>query len=91
MPEVTMSMEEYLALVQGVEMMSRRDQAVEQARAERAVEQSKKRRNTKYQRTYKKAFRNVQSKYQKKDGTWKKNGFRSAVREAHRIAKRAVK
>jgi len=49
------------------------------------------RRTTKYQRTYKTNFRKVQGKYKKKDGTWKKNGFQAAVREAHRLTKRTVK
>lgn len=91
MPEVTMSMEEYLALVQGVETMSSPTRIAEEERRIQTLERMPKRRSTKYQRAYKKAFRNVQAKYKKKDGTWKKNGFRTAVREAHRIAKRAVK
>ena len=48
----------------------------------------KKSRNTKYRRAYKAAFRSVKSRFMKKDGTWKKGGFRRAVSEAHRIAKK---
>ena len=41
---------------------------------------------TAYQRRYRTAFNKIKSKHKKKNGDWKKNGFRSAVREAHRIA-----
>jgi hypothetical protein len=40
-----------------------------------------------YNRRYAKAFKSVQSTYKKKDGSWKKNGFKNAQREAHRLAK----
>ena len=40
-----------------------------------------------YQKRYKKAFNAISSKYKKKDGTWKKDGFKKAVKEAHRMAK----
>ena len=43
-------------------------------------------RNTKYRRAYKAAFRKCKPKYVKKNGTWKKNGFRRCVQEAHKIA-----
>jgi hypothetical protein len=43
--------------------------------------------STAYQRKYRKAFAKVAPKYKKKDGTWKKNGFPSAVKAAHRMCK----
>ena len=43
---------------------------------------------TAYQRAYKKAFKRVAPKYKKKDGTWKKDGFKKAVKEAHRMARK---
>lgn len=45
-------------------------------------------RNTKYRRAYKAAFRRIKSRFMKKNGTWKKGGFRRAVSEAHKIAKK---
>ena len=54
------------------------------------VNQPKKRR-TAYQRRYKAAFKKVQKRYKLKSGKWKKGGFRSAVREAHKMAKRGGK
>ena len=54
-------------------------------------EPSKPKRKTAYQRRYKAAFKKVSSRYKLKSGRWKKGGFRSAVREAHKIAKRGGK
>lgn len=51
----------------------------------------KKKRSTAYQRRYKAAFKKIQKRYKLKSGKWKKNGFRSAVREAHRMARRGGK
>ena len=48
----------------------------------------KKSRMTKYRRAYNKAFRQCKSKHMKKDGTWKKGGFRRCVAEAHRMARK---
>ena len=42
-------------------------------------------------RAYSKAFKEVQSKYKLKSGKWKKDGFRRAVKEAHKLAKRRMK
>jgi Mlc titration factor MtfA (ptsG expression regulator) len=50
-----------------------------------------KKRRTAYQRRYKAAFKKVQKRYKLKSGKWKKGGFRSAVREAHRMAKKSKK
>ena len=52
---------------------------------------NKPKRRTAYQRRYKAAFKKVSSRYKLKSGRWKKNGFKLAVREAHRIAKRGGK
>lgn len=54
-------------------------------------EQPKKKRKTAYQRKYKAAFKKVSSRYKLKSGKWKKGGFRSAVREAHKLARRGGK
>ena len=48
----------------------------------------KKKRKTKKQRNYSKAFKKVQSKYKLKSGKWKKDGFKRAVKEAHKLAKK---
>lgn len=54
-------------------------------------EKPKKKRSTAYQRKYKAAFKKIQKRYKLKSGKWKKGGFRSAVREAHKMAKRGGK
>jgi len=47
----------------------------------------KRKKTTAYQRKYRKAFASVKSKHMKKDGTWKKGGFKAAVKAAHRMCK----
>lgn len=62
---------------------------VEEAMEEVALEQiakPKKKKTTAYQRKYKAAFKKVKSKHKKKNGQWKKGGFKAAVKEAHKIA-----
>jgi len=51
-----------------------------------AAKAPKKRRSTAYARKYKAAFKRVAPKYKLKSGKWKANGFRRAVKEAHKIA-----
>ena len=46
----------------------------------------KKKRSSAYSRKYKSAFKKISKKYKLKNGKWKKNGFRLAVKHAHRIA-----
>jgi hypothetical protein len=50
-----------------------------------------KRKVSKYNRAYAKAFKTVAPRYKKKDGGWMKDGFKRAQREAHRMAKGARK
>ena len=47
----------------------------------------KKKKSTAYQRKYKKAFAKVKPKYMNKNGKWKKDGFKAAVKAAHRMCK----
>lgn len=56
-----------------------------------ADENKPKRRATAYQRRYKAAFKKISKRYKLKSGKWKKNGFRLAVKEAHRLAKKGGK
>ena len=51
-----------------------------------AVAPIAKRKPTKYNRSYAKAFKSVAHKYKLKNGSWAKNGFSRAQKEAHRIA-----
>ena len=47
-----------------------------------------KRKASAYSRKYKTAFKKVNSTYKNKNGTWKKGGFKAAVRAAHKEAKK---
>ena len=87
MATVTMTLEEYEALIALIRKdplqnsgISERDQA--------QLEPKVKKRSTAYGRRYKKAFKKVKSRYMTKSGKWKKGGFRSAVRAAHKEAKK---
>ena len=48
----------------------------------------KRARSTAYSRKYKAAFRKIAPKYKLKSGKWKVNGFKTAVRAAHKMAGR---
>jgi len=48
----------------------------------------KKRRSSAYSRKYKAAFKKVKSDYMTSKGTWKKGGFRKAVKAAHKAVKK---
>jgi len=65
------------------------DVAVGEAQADlivETVEPPKKKKKSKYQRAYKKAFKQIAPKYKLKNGKWKKGGFKQAVKQAHKIA-----
>ena len=46
-----------------------------------------KRKATAASKRYGKAFKKIAKDYKKKNGSWKVNGFRNAVRAAHKLAK----
>ena len=82
MAEVRMTMEEYLQLINGLtsDMGSSSNLEIEEPKP--------KRRTTAYQRKYKAAFKKIAPRYKLKSGKWMKNGFKKAVREAHRMARK---
>lgn len=41
-----------------------------------------------YNRKYKAAFKRIAPKYKLKSGRWKKNGFKAAVKAAHKAVKK---
>ena len=82
MAEVRMTMDEYLALLNGL------SSDLPAAAAADATETKPKRKMTAYQRRYKANFRKIAPDYQKQDGSWKKGGFKRAVKEAHRMSKK---
>ena len=52
-----------------------------------SVAPTPRKKTTAYQRKYKKAFASVKGKYKLKNGKWKKDGFKNAVKAAHRMCK----
>ena len=80
MAEVTLTLEEYEAL---------RELAMGVAAPvlEELVVAPVKRKASAYSKRFGKAFKKVSKQYKKKNGQWMKNGFRSAVRAAHKLAK----
>jgi hypothetical protein len=82
MVEVTMSMEEYLSLLGGLTM----DSTTSEPSVENQV--PKKKRSSAYSRRYKANFRKVAPDFKMKSGKWKKNGFKSAVKLAHKMSKK---
>jgi len=85
MVQVTMSMDEYLALIGGLTL-----DVTPPTILEETMEPTKKKRSTKYQREYKKNFKKISKDYQKKDGSWKKNGFRMTVKKSHESTRKGM-
>jgi hypothetical protein len=52
------------------------------------AERKVKRKASAYAKKYGKAFKKIQKKYKTKAGKWKKDGFKRAQKEAHKLAKR---
>jgi len=92
MAEVTMTMEEYLQLLNGLSSDSgfaaMRTETAEEAIARETRMFPKKKRSTAYQRRYKANFKKVAPRFKLKSGKWKKNGFKSAVKLAHKMSKK---
>ena len=84
MAEVTLTLEEYEALRE----MAMGSQRIESSAA---TEAPKKRKASAASKRYGRAFKKVAPKYKLKSGKWKVNGFRSAVRAAHKLAKTSKK
>ena len=86
MARVELSEEEYLTLLR----QAGRIDSTSVRRAKATVKSSKKpkRKASGYAKKYGKAFKKVAPKYKKKNGGWKVNGFKSAQKAAHRMAKK---
>lgn len=81
MAEVRMTMEEYLQLLNG--LSGSMDMP-----SDAPAEMPKKKRSSAYQKRYKANFRKIAPKFKLKSGKWKKNGFRAAVKMAHKMSKK---
>lgn len=86
MASVTMSIEEYQALLEAAAHSLPQDGRPSAAPIKENA--PVKRKPSAYNRRYAKAFKKVAPRFKKKSGGWMKNGFKRAQREAHRIAGR---
>ncbi len=84
MAEVRMTMEEYLQLINGLSS----DMGSSSPVPASMPEPKPKRRATAYQRRYKSNFKKIESDFKLKNGNWKKNGFKNAVKLAHKMSKK---
>jgi len=80
MAEVTLTLEEYEALRE----MAMGSTSITEPTPEPV---QKKRKVSAYSKRFGKAFKKVSKTYKLKNGKWKVNGFRSAVRAGHKLAK----
>jgi len=82
MVDVRMTMDEYLTLLGGISM----DSAPEMSADNQVM--PKKKRSSAYSRRYKANFRKVAPDFKMKSGKWMKNGFKRAVKLAHKMSKK---
>ena len=83
MAEVTLTLEEYEALremAMGGAQMPQQNESVNQ-------NAPKKRKASAASKRYGRAFKKIAPQFKLKNGSWKKNGFRNAVRAAHKLAR----
>jgi len=81
MATVTMTMEEYLQLISGLSSEMPMDMVQVQ-------DEPKPKKKTAYQKRYERNFRKIENDYKLKSGKWKKNGFKMAVKMAHKMSKK---
>ena len=77
-----------LLMAQGVSQTLATDLGALAAPIEATVVKVAKKKTSAYSRRYKAAFAKVKSDFMTNAGKWKKNGFKRAVRAAHKIARR---
>tara|TARA_Y100000593_G_C4097704_1_gene231644 strand:- start:11 stop:286 length:276 start_codon:yes stop_codon:yes gene_type:complete len=82
--DVRLSIEEYLELLEATRQTV--DLTKDVVRDTKKGPQKTKRKTSAYSKKYKSAFSKVKSKYKTKAGKWKKDGFKKAVKAAHKMA-----
>jgi len=81
-----LTVDEYMAFRRLISSERESEGSTLAARAETPV--PKKRRASAYSRKYKAAFRRISPTYKNKNGTWRKGGFKAAVKAAHKAVKK---
>lgn len=82
MATVTLTLEEYEALRALIGSERESEGAMEEAKAK------PKRKATKANRAYSKAFKKCAPRFKLKSGSWKKNGFANCCKAAHKMCKK---
>ena len=85
MAEVRMTMEEYLQLING---LTSDMGAPGSSDSSQASEPKRARKKSAYQRRYKANFKKIAPRFKLKSGKWKKNGFKMAVKMAHKMSRK---
>ena len=83
MATVTLTLDEYEALRALIGSERESEGAMEEVAAAKP-----KRKPTAANRAYSKAFKKLKSKYMKKNGGWKKNGFANCCKASHKMCKK---
>jgi hypothetical protein len=81
-----LTVDEYMAFRRLISSERESEGSTLAARAETAA--PKKRRKSAYGRKYSAAFRRIAPTYKNKNGTWRKGGFKAAVKAAHKAVKK---
>ena len=81
-----LTVDEYMALRRLID--SERESEGSMLSQDGPVTAAKRKKSSAYARRYKAAFKRQASKFKKQNGTWKKDGFKRAVRAAHKEAKK---
>tara|TARA_R100000231_G_scaffold9851_1_gene12118 strand:- start:397 stop:651 length:255 start_codon:yes stop_codon:yes gene_type:complete len=82
-----LTVDEYMALRRLIDS-ERESEGAKEAMETKPTATPRKRRASAYSRKYKAAFRRIASTYKNKNGTWRKGGFRKAVKAAHKAVKK---
>jgi len=83
MATVTLTLDEYEALRALIGSERESEGAIEEVATAKP-----KRKPTAANRAYSKAFKKLKSKYMKKSGGWKKNGFANCCKASHKMCKK---
>lgn len=83
-----LTVDEYMALRRLIDSEKESEGESLANRTDNQAQPRPKKKSTAYSRRYKAAFRRIAPKYKLKSGKWKAGGFRTAVRLAHKEARR---
>lgn len=83
-----LTVDEYMALRRLIDSERESEGSQIAMEVQASTSTAKPRRKSAYSRKYKAAFRRIAPTYKNKNGTWRKGGFRKAVKAAHKAVKK---